>query len=157
MNEPTQGLDPESAREFLNMVGSLKNDGATVLLCSHLLHQVQAVCDRVGLFHRGQMVLEGTVQQLAQRVLGGAYQIYLEADGPVSAITEVLRCLPGAMNVRHLDTIGYEVKAERDLREEAARAVIAANGKLLKLDLEAQTLDEIYSRYFEGVEHAVEG
>ncbi|MCS7261307.1 MAG: ABC transporter ATP-binding protein, partial [Anaerolineae bacterium] len=49
LDEPTQGLDPEGAREFLNIIRGLKQDGITVLLSSHLLHQVQAVCDRVGL------------------------------------------------------------------------------------------------------------
>ncbi|MGC8782225.1 MAG: ABC transporter ATP-binding protein, partial [Anaerolineae bacterium] len=57
MDEPTQGLDPEGAREFLEIINGLRRDGITILLSSHLLYQVQAVCDRVGLFHRGRKVL----------------------------------------------------------------------------------------------------
>ncbi len=155
MDEPTQGLDPESAQNFLRMVGELKEEGVTILLCSHLLHQVQAVCDRVGLFHRGKMALEGTVEELAQRILGGAYRIQLEAEGPERAITAALRGIPGAVNVRNLNGRGYEVEAERDLRSDAAEAVIASEGKLLKLDVQARSLDTIYTRYFEEVEHAV--
>ncbi len=71
MDEPTLGLDPEAAREFLQTIRDLKAQGITVLVASHLLHQVQAVCDRVGLFHRGRMVLEGTGEELARGVLGG--------------------------------------------------------------------------------------
>ena len=75
MDEPTQGLDPDGAREFLKLIRDLKADGITILLSSHLLYQVQAVCDRVGLFRQGHMVLEGAVPDLARRVLGTAYHI----------------------------------------------------------------------------------
>jgi len=152
LDEPTQGLDPEGAREFLKIIRDLKAEGITVLLSSHLLHQVQAVCDRVGLFHRGRMVLEGTVNELAQRVLGSAYRIRLQAEGPAPALMEALQQLPGVVRVQHDDN-RYEVAATSDLRAEAARAVLAAGGRLLMLDVEAPSLDDIYTRYFEEVEH----
>jgi ABC-2 type transport system ATP-binding protein len=151
MDEPTQGLDPEAAREFLDIIRDLKAAGITILLASHLLHQVQAVCDRVGLFHQGRMVLEGTVKELAQQVLGGAYRIRLEADG--AALEEALQSLPGVVNVNHPDANTYELEASSDLRTEAARAVIEAGGRLLALDVEEPSLDEVYTRYFQEVEH----
>ncbi len=116
LDEPTQGLDPDGAREFLQMIRDLKEAGITILLSSHLLYQVQAVCDRVGLFYRGQMVLDGTVESLARRVLGRAYRVSLEADGPVPVITQALSSLPGALDVTQTDGNRYAVEAERDLR-----------------------------------------
>jgi ABC-2 type transport system ATP-binding protein len=154
MDEPTQGLDPEGAREFLELIHILKGEGITMLLSSHLLHQVQVVCDRVGLFRRGQMVLEGTVVELARQVLGGAYRIYLEAEGPADVLTRSLASVPGALNVRQIENNIYEVEAEHDVRAEAAGAVIKAKGRLLKLDVKAQSLDDIYTKYFEEVSHA---
>src|SRR5690606_32056116 len=53
MDEPTLGLDPEAARMFLQLIRDLKETEITILLSSHLLHQVQEICDRVALFHRG--------------------------------------------------------------------------------------------------------
>jgi ABC-2 type transport system ATP-binding protein len=82
MDEPTQGLDPELAREFLGLIRSLKEEGITILLSSHLLYQVQVICDRVGLFSQGRMVLQGSVSELARKVLGGAYRIQIQAAGP---------------------------------------------------------------------------
>lgn len=70
LDEPTLGLDPQGANEFLDTVRSLRGEGMTLLLSSHLLHQVQAICDRVGLFSSGRMVLVGTAEQLAREVLG---------------------------------------------------------------------------------------
>ncbi|HIQ04571.1 MAG TPA: ABC transporter ATP-binding protein [Anaerolineae bacterium] len=153
MDEPTQGLDPEAARDFLTIIHDLKAEGITLLLSSHLLHQVQAVCDRVGLFREGRMVLEGTVKELAQRVLGGAYRIHVEADGPAPVLEEALRSVPGVVNVNRSDTNTYELEARNDLRAEAAQAIVEAGGKLLSLDFEEPGLDEIYAQYFQEVKH----
>ncbi|MDD5466756.1 MAG: ABC transporter ATP-binding protein [Anaerolineales bacterium] len=155
MDEPTQGLDPERAREFLEMIHSLKGEGITILLSSHLLHQVQAVCDRVGLFVRGQMVLEGRVEELARQILGGAYRISLEAEGSQEAILNALKALEGTVKVSPAGGNQYEMETDHDLRPEAAQAVVSARGRLFKLDVKAQSLDDIYARYFEEVEHGV--
>jgi ABC-2 type transport system ATP-binding protein len=155
MDEPTQGLDPQAAREFLDVILQFKSQGMTVLLASHLLHQVQAVCDRVGLFRRGRMVLEGTVTELAQQVLGGAYRIQVEAKGGDSVV-RALDQLDGVLSIDHRDGNHYELEAESDLRPEAARAVVEARGQLLALDIEAPSLDEIYTHYFQQREEEVE-
>lgn len=154
MDEPTQGLDPEGARAFLEMIRSLKKDDIAILLSSHLLHQVQAVCDRVGLFYKGRMVLEGSVEELARRVLGKAYRIQLEAQGAKDTIMKALQAVPGVVDVRQVGSSEFHVEAESDLRAEAAAAVIQAQGRLHKLDVEAQSLDDIYAHYFEEVDHA---
>ena len=153
MDEPTLGLDPEAAHEFLDLIRHLKTEGITMLLSSHLLYQVQAVCDRVGLFHQGRMVLEGTVKELAQQVLGGAYRIYLVANS-TDKLEDTFRQLSGVVDVKRSGPDEYELETQSDLRAEAARAVIEAGGKLLSLNAEMPGLDEIYARYFkQEVEH----
>jgi ABC-2 type transport system ATP-binding protein len=153
MDEPTQGLDPEGAREFLQIIRSFRDEDLTVLLSSHLLHQVQAVCDRVGLFRRGRMVLEGTVPELARQVLGGAYRIHLQAAGNADAITRALQAVPGVLEVSQESPRLYQVVSGEDLRAELAKAVVGAGGDLLALEAEAASLEDIYARYFEEVEH----
>lgn len=148
MDEPTQGLDPERALEFLELIRSLREEGVTILLASHLLYQVQVVCDRVGLFHKGRMVLQGTVPDLAREVLGGAYRIQLELATPDDAVAEAIRKVPGVVNVYPLNGQGYEVEARDDIRPAVARAAIEAGGQLLRLDIRAQNLDDIYAAYF---------
>jgi ABC-2 type transport system ATP-binding protein len=148
MDEPTQGLDPEGASEFLGLIRRLKADGISILLSSHLLHQAQAVCDRVGLFHQGQMALEGTVRELAQRVLGTGFRIHLEATA-ADGLEESLGRLDGVLSVERADDNLYQLEAESDLRAEAARTVIEAGGRLLSLAVETPSLDEVYSGYFQ--------
>ncbi len=147
MDEPTLALDPEAVREFLDLIRQLKASGITILLSSHLLQQVQAICDRVGLFHQGRMVLEGTVGELAQRVLGGAYRIHVEAEGG-DAVAAALHALPDVVKVS-ANGSQYNVEARADLRAEIARKVIEAGGKLLGLSVDTPSLDEVYARYFQ--------
>lgn len=149
MDEPTLGLDPDAARLFLRIIGDLRAEGITIMLSSHLLHQVQAVCDRVGLFHQGRIVLEGRVPDLARRILGGAYHVRLTAEGDTSEMITALKGLPGALNVQQSDSNQFVIEATTDLRPQAARAIVETGGYLHSLTVEEPNLDEIYAQYFE--------
>ncbi|MEN2982841.1 MAG: ABC transporter ATP-binding protein [Thermus sp.] len=149
LDEPTLGLDPEAAREFLELIKGLKVEGITILLSSHLLHQVQEICDRVGLFHKGRLALLGTVEELSQRVLGGGYEIQLEASPGLEAS---LRALEGVARVE-AEGGRYRVWATRDLRPELAQVAVA-QGSLYSLTLRRPSLDEVYAHYFQEVAHA---
>lgn len=149
LDEPTLGLDPEAAREFLELIKGLKAEGITILLSSHLLHQVQEVCDRVGLFHKGHLALLGTVEELAQRVLGGGYEILVEAS---PGLEDAFRRLEGVARVA-VEGGRYRVLSSRDLRPELARIAVE-HGELLSLSLRRPSLDEVYAHYFKEVAHA---
>ncbi|OEG62758.1 ABC-2 type transport system ATP-binding protein [Halanaerobium saccharolyticum] len=70
LDEPTIGIDPTGINEFLDLIRSLsKENGITVLLSSHLLNQVQQICDRVGIFVKGQLLAEGSIKDLADQLL----------------------------------------------------------------------------------------
>ncbi len=148
MDEPTLALDPQAVREFLDLIRQLKKSGITIILSSHLLHQVQEVCDRVGLFYKGRMVLEGAVSELAQQVLGGAYRIRVEAEGG-PFLEETLRSLPDVLQVTRNGVQTYHIEARSDRRADVARAIIEAGGRLLSLSADVPRLDEVYTRYFQ--------
>lgn len=156
MDEPTLGLDPEAAHLFLQIIRDLRAEGITILLSSHLLHQVQAVCDRVGLFHRGRMVLEGRVEELARQVLGGAYKVLLSVAAAPSGLEKTLQDLPGVLKVYEEAPGAYVLEATTDLRADAAAAVVSSGGRLLSLDVETPNLDDIYTTYFKGLTQEVE-
>jgi ABC-2 type transport system ATP-binding protein len=148
LDEPTSGLDPQATFELLDMIRDLKADGIAVLLSSHLLDRVQAVCDRVALFHRGRIALQGTVGELARQVLGGGYAIEIELEK-----ADPERLLAGMEGVRRIERQGgrrFRVLADRDLRAAVARAVVAGGGELLGLASFEPSLELIYRRYFEG-------
>jgi ABC-2 type transport system ATP-binding protein len=148
LDEPTSGLDPQSTAEFLDMIRGLKADGITVLLSSHLLDQVQAVCDRVGLFRAGRLVLEGEVDELARRVLGGGYRVTVQTRGG-SGVADALRAIRGVNRVEEQGAGTFVLHAERDVRADGAAAVTAAPGaELLGLAMQMPSLNDVYADYF---------
>ena len=148
LDEPTSGLDPQATQEFLGLIGELKAEGITVLLSSHMLDQVQRICDRVALFKAGHIVLMGAVPELSVKVLGAGFVVEVEAEGP--GIARRLAMIPGVTQVETLAADRFRMTAERDVRPDAARAVVAVDGALRKLSVDEPSLEAIYARYFQG-------
>jgi ABC-2 type transport system ATP-binding protein len=148
LDEPTLGLDPEAADSFLSLVRGLRAEGMTVLISSHLLHQVQAVCDRVALFHRGQLALMDSVPALARRVLGAQWCLEVAIDGDPARTRTVLAALP-EVHVEPLTPNHYVLRATRDVRPQLMASLAAAGLGLAVLIPKTPDLDEIYRRYFQ--------
>ena len=151
LDEPTSGLDPQSTREFLALIRSLKHEGVTIMLSSHLLDQVQSVCDRVALFNQGRIGLMGRVGDLLSEVLGGSHVIRVEAQGP--DLADVVRRIPGVTRVM-TDKGQIVVEARADLRGDIARAIVAARGELTMIAAGHASLGDVYARYFEEARNA---
>jgi ABC-2 type transport system ATP-binding protein len=150
LDEPTSGLDPQSTHEFLDMIGELKREGVTVLVTSHLLDQVQRLCDRVALFRGGKILVMGTVPELARQVLGAGFVVDVEAAAaPGKDLAARLGAIPGVLAVQQAAEATYRLTADHDVRAEAARAVVAADGALTRLSVDNPSLDAIYTRFFE--------
>jgi ABC-2 type transport system ATP-binding protein len=153
LDEPTSGLDPQVTVELLDIIRDLKRRGVSVLVSSHLLARVQSVCDRVALFNEGKIVLIGTVPELGRQVLGGGFRVEVEAEGQ-----ELEAHLAKVQGVQRVECVGPNrllLLAQRDVRPEAAAAVVGAGGRLLRLAVEEPSLEAIYQRYFH--EHRREG
>jgi ABC-2 type transport system ATP-binding protein len=151
LDEPTGGLDPQSTREFLELIRSLKRDGMTILLSSHLLELVQSVCDRVALFNNGRIGLSGRVDNLLLDVLGGSHWVRVEATG--RDLEAAVARVPGVTRVVR-EGSGLRVETTGDLRADVARAVVNAGGNLTMIAAGHASLEDVYRRYFEGVAHA---
>jgi ABC-2 type transport system ATP-binding protein len=155
LDEPTSGLDPQATADLLNIIRDLKHRGVSVLLSSHLLERVQSVCDRVALFNQGNIALIGTVPELGRQVLGGGFRVEVEAEG--QGLAERIAAIPGVQRVEQGGANRLLLLADHDVRPEAAVAVVAAGGRLLRLSVEEPSLEAIYTRYFqthEGELHA---
>jgi ABC-2 type transport system ATP-binding protein len=151
LDEPTNGLDPQSTVEFLELIRSLKAEGMTVILSSHLLDLVQTMCDRVALFSNGKIGLIGKVSDLMRNVLGGSTVLRLEADRFDGA---KLDGLPGVERITMTGEGHWRIDATEDVRAAVARRVIEAGGDLKGLSIGAATLQDVYSHYFEGQRNA---
>jgi ABC-2 type transport system ATP-binding protein len=106
LDEPTTGLDPQQMREMRDLVRSIAQRGATVLLSSHLLGEVEQVCSHAAIVSRGHVVASGTVAKL----MGSATIVYLEVDD-VARAREVLGKVKG---VRAIKKEGQGLSVELD-------------------------------------------
>jgi ABC-2 type transport system ATP-binding protein len=97
LDEPTNGLDPQGTREVRSLVGSLSDEGTTVLVSSHLLSEVEQMCTHVGVMHVGRLVAQGTSAELRA---GTEPEAVVETDQPQEA-ARILREL-GLLEVRAL-------------------------------------------------------
>jgi ABC-2 type transport system ATP-binding protein len=148
LDEPTSGLDPQATAELLDMIRSLKHDGVTVLISSHLLNRVQSVCDRVALFQAGHIALIGSVAELGREVLGGGYAVDVEAQG--DGLKAKLAAVSGVRSVEEIGPGKWRLLAESDVRADSAAAVVNGGGRLSRISVEEPSLEVIYNRYFQG-------
>ncbi|WP_150275056.1 ABC transporter ATP-binding protein [Paenibacillus tepidiphilus] len=160
LDEPTLGIDPEGVRELLALISDLsRNEGITVLLSSHQLQQVQQICDRVGLFVRGNLIACGDIAALS-RELNQELRVEVElAAQPWSeGLAARLQALEGVLA---LDTAEWKadnapagsllatLTCERNLTSQIASEVIGSGAELHYIRRKEPGLDEIYHRYFE--------
>ena len=154
LDEPTTAIDPAGVEEVLALVRELADEGAAILLASHLLHQVQQVCDRVGIYVSGKLVASGTTDKLAAQAANGPIEIEIIAAPPLDAVRQALVKVSGVTKVEP-DTRDKDmlvVTANRDVRAELARALVDAGHPPYHLRRRGDELDEIYRRYFQANE-----
>lgn len=118
LDEPTAGVDPIGSRQIRDLILRLRERGITVFLCSHLLEQVQEVCDRVGIIHRGRMVREGRLDEML--AIENQTELVLENADPelVGAIRALVEDRGGS---RILSTGHPRTTLERLFIEETTR------------------------------------
>ncbi len=158
LDEPTTAIDPAGVVDVLALVRELARDGAAVLLASHLLHQVQQVCDRVGIFVAGKLVANGPMDKLADQLGTGPMQIEVSVAPPLDAAVPILTKVRGVVSVEpdDRDPRLLVVHVERDVRTDIARALVEAGHPPSHLRRRGDELDEIYRRYFSAGEEPVQ-
>jgi ABC-2 type transport system ATP-binding protein len=157
LDEPTTGIDPKGVKEFLQLISQLKKEQElTVLFSSHNLHQVQQVCDRVGIFVSGKLQSEGDIKTLSQQLFTKSLCV-IEAgidnigygNSTVSKIKELLLPIEGIADVQYNNGL-FEIECTLDLSTTIAQALVTSGFGLTYLNKKEYGLDDIYNRYFEG-------
>lgn len=149
LDEPTTGIDPEGVRLILDLIVKMARErGITVLLSSHLLHQVQQICDRVGIIFGGRMIAEGSIDELGRNMVGeGQVVIEAEVSEIGSGLAEKLGAIDGVRAVEQAGG-GFALRCDRDIRGAVSRAIMESGSVLLKLRTQDYGLEDIYMKYF---------
>lgn len=144
-DEPTAGIDPQGAEDYRNLVKELKSRGKTVFMTSHILPEVEAVCDRIGIIVNGEMKICGKVDELVEQYTKRqGFQLKLrvkELDEP--HVRESLKPLTGISNVAKNDGF-YLINSSDDVSEDVSKAVCRANGVVTELEVYRPSLNEIF-------------
>jgi ABC-2 type transport system ATP-binding protein len=149
LDEPTTAIDPEGVAEMLALIRGLADDrGVTILLSSHLLHQVQAICDLVAIFYEGKVVAQGTPHDLAAEARGPErLELSIDAERPrVEAALSTAKFIHSLKPARIPRT--YDLVVERGAVPRLVEMLVSNGLPLLSLKRTAEDLDDVYRRYF---------
>lgn len=154
LDEPTLGIDPSGVNDFLQLIRRLsRQQHLTVLLSSHHLQQVQKVCDRVGIFVQGELLVEGSIDTLAQQLWakdGHTTQIRLGKQAEISPeLKTALAQLKGYQDMS-LQADILQIQMQQEQTPEIVRLLVAHKLDILEVKPRQYGLDEIYETYFKG-------
>lgn len=146
LDEPANGLDPEGMASMRELITGLRRDNRTVLLSSHLLAEVEHLCDRVGVIRHGRLIAEGTVAELRRGVGEGGLTVTV--DSPERA-AELVRQLPA---VRSATAGDRELRVVVDPGEAAAvNRLLVVNGlEVSELRKQVLSLEDVFLDLVEG-------
>jgi ABC-2 type transport system ATP-binding protein len=153
LDEPTVGLDPTQIRETRKLIKDLGGDH-TVVLSTHILPEVEAVCDRAVVIARGKVVAQGTPEELRTSRRMSA-RVLVECKGPAKEIEGALSRVSGVSRVevvpgdgtsadRHFTTFALRPRESQDVREEVASTITRNGWPLREIRLEHATLEEFF-------------
>jgi ABC-2 type transport system ATP-binding protein len=155
LDEPTIAIDPAGVEELLGLLRRLVDEHhLTVLLSSHILGQVQSLCDRVGFYSTGKLVASGTLDELMGGTDAGV-ELEVGVEGAPAAIDPVAMAVPGVTDVRPHDRLDHLriVSADHDVAAPLATALAAANLPIVHLRRRGTDLLELYRRFVpEGID-----
>jgi ABC-2 type transport system ATP-binding protein len=148
LDEPSSGLDPGGAREMRDIVREEADRGATVFFSSHVLGQVEAVCDRVGILREGELVAEDTIEGLRDAVEGGE-TLVITVDAASADDLDAVRALDGVSNAT-TDGGTVTVTCDADAKTAVIGALEEAGVTVKDFQTEETSLEDLFLAYTEG-------
>jgi ABC-2 type transport system ATP-binding protein len=149
MDEPTAGLDPKQILEIRDLITELGKDH-TIILSSHILPEVSAVCRRILIINCGKIVADDAPENLAKRLLGGSH-ILLRLDGAEPAARKALETVPAVRKLEFRESreagtceVIAEASGETDIRRDLFKALSAASIPILMMRSQDMSLEEIF-------------
>ena len=154
LDEPSSGLDPAGAKEMRDIVLTEAERGATVFFSSHVLGQVEAVCDRVGIMRQGELIAQDSIQGLRDAA-GGESTLVLTVEGAGDDAVAAARAVDGVSSARLAD--GEMVVSCADAAKTRVVAAVEDTGATVTdFETEAASLEDVFLAYTEDAAREVE-
>lgn len=146
LDEPTSALDPEASAQVRDLIASIgRQDGHTVVLCTHILSEAERLCDRIAILGQGRLLAVGTLEQLRRQVLPGLWlEVALWGEQPAN-LTAALAALAGVQAVEPDGNNRLRLRVvEVSVVPRVAQTVLEHGGQLLRLQPHEVSLEEVY-------------
>jgi ABC-2 type transport system ATP-binding protein len=140
LDEPMSGLDPVGRREVRDLIASLRDEGKTVFMCSHILSDIEVLCDRVAILKRGRLAQEGYLDELRQRPDDPNHMEILATGADLATLKQFL---PSGHITPTPRGLRIEIAGENEV-EEVISALRKAGGKLVSIQPIKQSLEELF-------------
>jgi ABC-2 type transport system ATP-binding protein len=148
LDEPANGLDPAGIREIRRLVRSLAAErGISVFVSSHLLAEVEQMCDRIAIIHRGQTLATGPVRELLEGSTRGRVRFSVH---PAAGALQVLAALAGAESPELESEDAVSVSLSREAMPIAISALVSAGVEIFAVERQAPSLEEVFLRVTGG-------
>ncbi|MHB9287744.1 ABC transporter ATP-binding protein [Halobacteriales archaeon Cl-PHB] len=148
LDEPSSGLDPAGVREIREIVREEASDGSTVFFSSHILSQVEAVCDRVGILRKGKVVAVDSVEGLREAADTDA-TLRVTVDGALDGVLDDVRAIDGVSTVRQ-DGSDVVVQVDDGKKTQVLHVLEDAGVEVLDFETEETSLEELFLSYTEA-------
>lgn len=145
LDEPLNGLDPVARREFMQMIGTLAAEGRSVIVSSHILHEVERLTHRILLLHRGRLLAAGDMETIRALIDRYPQRIRVTSTEPERVARELV-ALPGVVSLRLLPAGGIELECRTPdaFFAELPKRVVEANLPITELARPDNNLESVY-------------
>jgi ABC-2 type transport system ATP-binding protein len=141
LDEPTSGLDPNQVGEMRDLIKEIGRD-KTVLLSTHIMQEVEAMCNRVVIINKGKIVANDKIEKLQQKLTN---EVTISVEFKNEVKEGVLKNIPGVLQVKQKGN-RYSIKCSEDIRENISQAAAANNWVLLSMNLEEDSLEDVFQK-----------
>jgi len=148
LDEPSSGLDPKGVLQIRNKIKELNRNGSTVFISSHILSEIQKICDRVGIINKGVLVAKDTVETLSKK-LNLKPQMIIELDKISDKITKSISDIKGIDRIEVKEKT-INVICDSETKAKVILAIAKAGGNILNLQTHEPSLEEVFMRYTGG-------
>ncbi|QCC51569.1 ABC transporter ATP-binding protein [Halapricum salinum] len=145
LDEPSTGLDPNGAREMRQLIRAENERGATVFFSSHILEQVEAICDRVAILNKGRIVTVDTIEGLRDTA-GTATQLSIRVDAVPEGAIEAIEVLDGVQSVNASGTTVI-VRIEDGSKTAILDVLESAGAEVLDFSTAETSLEELFAQF----------
>ncbi|MHC4323020.1 MAG: ABC transporter ATP-binding protein [Planctomycetota bacterium] len=153
LDEPASGLDPRARIEIRELLRELKRMGKTIMISSHILSELEEICDHVGIIEHGRLVFSGTLEEIRPRLGIESKVRVIVADHQNKAV-ELLSALPQVRQVQALgDEIAVTFHEGKDANGIVARTLVNADLNIISLQPERLKLDDAFLQLTKGMVH----